>query len=145
VVSTTATHVEDIHYLHSHTFSTHFILMWEWTVRLPHAELARSTDGLVATSSMRARSFQRGMVIQVVSEEQRPSSNTPTVFSREEAEQVRAMAKNPDATLLCPRCDEALTVGPTVSHQRRGKRYMIRALTCPVCHRCLSIKDTEIR
>ena len=76
----------------------------------------------------------------MVSEEQR-SSDTPTVFSREEAEQVRAMAANPNAVLVCPRCNERLTVGPAVSHKRRGKTYMVRALTCPVCHRCLSIKD----
>ena len=81
------------------------------------------------------------MVIYMVSEDERPSSDTPTVFSREEAEQVRAMAMDPNAELVCPRCDEALSVGPVVSHKRHGKRYMIRALTCPVCHRCLSIKD----
>ena len=85
------------------------------------------------------------MVIQMVSQEKSPSSDTPTVFSREEAEQVRAMASNPDNVVVCPRCDEALTVGPGVYHQRHGKRYMIRALACPVCHRCLSIKDMPER
>lgn len=77
----------------------------------------------------------------MVSEAERPS-DTPTVFSREEAEQVRAMAADPDAVLVCPRCNERLTVGPAVSHRRHGKTYVVRALTCPVCHRCLSIKDT---
>ena len=77
----------------------------------------------------------------MVSQEDWPSSNTPTVFSKEEAEQVRAMATDPNRVAVCPRCDEALTVGPAVPHQRQGKRFMIRALTCPACHRCLSIKD----
>lgn len=77
----------------------------------------------------------------MVSQEEWPSSNTPTVFSKEEAEQVRAMALDPDREVLCPRCDEALTVGPAVPHLRQGKKFMIRAWACPVCHRCLSIKD----
>ncbi len=77
----------------------------------------------------------------MVSRKKHTSTDTPTVFSREEAERVRAMAMNPDAALVCPRCDEALTIGPAVYHQRRGERYMIRALACPACHRCLSIKE----
>jgi hypothetical protein len=81
----------------------------------------------------------------MVSKKQQPSTDTPTVYSREEAERVRAMAMRSDAAPLCPRCDEALTVGPAVYHQRHGERYMIRALTCPVCHRCLSIKDMPER
>ena len=81
----------------------------------------------------------------MVSREEQPNTDTPTVYSREEAERVRAMALNPDAALVCPRCDEALTIGPVVYHQRRGERYMIRALTCPVCHRCLSIKEMPER
>ncbi len=81
----------------------------------------------------------------MVSRSEQPSSDTPTVFSREEAERVRRMAMNPDVALVCPRCNEGLTVGPAVYHRRGGKQYMIRALTCPVCRRCLSIKDMPDR
>jgi hypothetical protein len=81
----------------------------------------------------------------MVYQEESPGSDTPTVFSREEAAQVRAMVSNPGSVVVCPRCEEALTVGPGVYHQRQGKRYVIRALTCPVCHRCLSIKDMPER
>ncbi len=81
----------------------------------------------------------------MVSQEEWPGSHTPTVYSREEAEHVRTMAMNPDLELVCPRCDEALTIGPVVYHKRHGERYMIRALTCPVCRRCLSIKGMPER
>jgi hypothetical protein len=81
----------------------------------------------------------------MVSQEDWPCSDTPTVYSREEAEHVRAMALNSDLAPVCPRCDEALTIGPKVYHQRQGERYVIRALTCPVCRRCLSIKDMPER
>jgi len=69
------------------------------------------------------------------------SDDTPTVFSREEAKQIREMAMASEKPPICPRCDEALTIGPAVQHQVRGKRYTVRALTCPICRRLLSIKD----
>jgi len=85
------------------------------------------------------------LISKIVSPEEQPTTDTATVHSREEAERVRATAMNPDAALVCPRCSEALTVGPAVYHQRGSKRYRIRALTCPACHRCLSMKEMPDR
>ena len=70
------------------------------------------------------------------------SDDTPTVFSREEATQIREMAKASDEPPKCPRCDEALEIGPVIPHTMRGKQYTVRALTCPECRRLLSIKQT---
>ena len=67
--------------------------------------------------------------------------DTPTVFSREEATQIREMIKASKEPPRCPRCDEALEIGPAALHQVRGKKYTIRALTCPVCRRLLSTKE----
>jgi len=43
----------------------------------------------------------------------------------------------------CPRCGEVLEIGPPALHQVGGKQYTVRALTCPVCHRLLSIKEAD--
>ena len=69
------------------------------------------------------------------------SDDTPTVFSREEATQIREMIEASKEPPRCPRCDEALEIGPAALHQVRGKQYTIRALTCPVCRRLLSTKE----
>ena len=70
------------------------------------------------------------------------SDDTPTVFSREEATQIREMLNASNEPPKCPRCDEALEIGPAALHQVRGKHFTVRALTCPVCRRLLSIKQT---
>ena len=77
----------------------------------------------------------------MVSDKDKSFSDTPTVFSREEANQIREMVRTSTEPPTCPRCNEALEVGPAALHEVRGKRYMVRALRCPVCHRLLSIKD----
>ena len=77
----------------------------------------------------------------MASDKDKSFSDTPTVFSREEANQIREMVRTSTEPPTCPRCDEALEVGPAALHEVRGKRYMVRALRCPVCHRLLSIKD----
>ena len=69
------------------------------------------------------------------------SDDTPTVFSREEAKQIREMMRTSREPPRCPRCDEALESGPAALHQVRGNQYTVRALTCPVCRRLLSIKQ----
>jgi uncharacterized protein with PIN domain len=69
------------------------------------------------------------------------SDDTPTVFSREEAKQIREMMRTSREPPRCPRCDEALEIGAAALHQVRGNQYMVRALTCPVCRRLLSIKQ----
>jgi hypothetical protein len=69
------------------------------------------------------------------------SDDTPTVFSREEAKQIREVVRTSAEPPRCPRCDEPLTIGPVALHQVRGEQYTVRALTCPVCRRLLSIKD----
>ena len=69
------------------------------------------------------------------------SDDTPTVFSREEARQIREMMTTSGEPPRCPRCDEALETGPAALHQVRGNQYTVRALTCPVCRRLLSIKQ----
>ena len=69
------------------------------------------------------------------------SDDTPTVFSREEATQIREMIVASKEPPRCPRCDEALEIGPAALHQVRGNQYTIRALTCPVCRRLLSTKQ----
>lgn len=69
------------------------------------------------------------------------SDDTPTVFSREEATQIREMISASKEPPRCPRCDEALEIGPAALHKVRGKQYTIRALTCPVCRRLLSTKE----
>jgi uncharacterized protein with PIN domain len=69
------------------------------------------------------------------------SDDTPTVFSREEATQIREMMKESKEPPRCPRCDEILEIGPAALHQVRGNRYTVRALTCPVCRRLLSTKQ----
>ena len=73
------------------------------------------------------------------------SDDTPAVFSREEAKQIREMVRTSTEPPRCPRCDEALRIGPVALHQLRRKQYTIRALTCPVCRRLLSIKDMPER
>jgi hypothetical protein len=70
------------------------------------------------------------------------SDDTPTVFSREEATQIREMMKATDEPPKCPRCDEALEIGPAALHRVRGNQYTVRAMTCPVCRRLLSVKQT---
>ena len=69
------------------------------------------------------------------------SDDTPTVFSREEAKQIREMMRTSREPPKCPRCDEALEIGPAALHQVRGNQYTVRALSCPVCRRLLSIKQ----
>ena len=69
------------------------------------------------------------------------SDDTPTVFSREEAKKIREMMRLSEEPPRCPRCDEALEIGPTVMHRVRDNQYTVRALTCPVCRRLLSIKQ----
>ena len=69
------------------------------------------------------------------------SDDTPTVFSREEAKQIREMISTSKEPPRCPRCDEELEIGPAALHQVRGEQYTIRALTCPVCRRLLSTKQ----
>jgi len=67
--------------------------------------------------------------------------DTPTVFSREEATQIREMIEASKEPPRCPRCDEELEIGPAALHQVRGEQYTVRALTCPVCRRLLSTKQ----
>lgn len=69
------------------------------------------------------------------------SDDTPTVFSREEATHIREMMNASEEAPRCPRCDEALEIGPAALHRVSGKEYTVRALTCPVCRRLLSIKQ----
>jgi hypothetical protein len=69
------------------------------------------------------------------------SDDTPTVFSRDEATQIREMMKASEDPPRCPRCDEALEIGPAAQHRTRNNQYTVRALTCPVCRRLLSIKQ----
>ena len=77
----------------------------------------------------------------MASDKQDSFSDTPTVFSREEAKQIREMVKASTDPPTCPRCDEVLEIGPAALHEVRSGRYTVRALRCPVCHRLLSIKD----
>jgi ribosomal protein L37AE/L43A len=77
----------------------------------------------------------------MASDKERPNGDTPTVYSREEAKQIREMVKASKDPPTCPRCDEPLTIGPAALHQVGGKEYTVRALTCPVCRRLLSIRD----
>jgi hypothetical protein len=69
------------------------------------------------------------------------SGKTPASYSREEAAHIRARALNPDLEIVCPRCGEALIIGPPLHQERRRGRHVIRLLTCHACHRCLSISD----
>ncbi len=71
------------------------------------------------------------------------SDDTPTVFSREEAKQIREAWTSSDEPPKCPRCGAVLEIGPPALHQVRGKEYTVRALTCPVCRRLLSVKDSS--
>ncbi len=67
------------------------------------------------------------------------SSKTAPHYSRQEAAHIRAQAMNPDLEVVCPRCGQALDIGPAVFQvDRRGGRA-IRSLTCHTCHRCISI------
>ncbi len=73
------------------------------------------------------------------------SEDTPTVYSREEADQIREMVRTSTEPPRCPRCDEALKIGPVALHQVRRKQYTVRALSCPVCRRLIMIKDMSER
>jgi hypothetical protein len=77
------------------------------------------------------------------SDEKQPNTNTPSVFSREEATQIRERMRTSTEPPKCPRCGEVLEIGPPALHQVGGKHYTVRALTCPVCHRLLSIKEAD--
>lgn len=69
------------------------------------------------------------------------NSDTPSVFSREEANQIREMVRTSNGPPTCPRCGEPLAIGPAAVHQARGKQFTVRALTCRACHRLLSIRE----
>jgi len=69
------------------------------------------------------------------------NNHTPSVFSREEANKIREMVRDSTASPTCPRCGERLEIGPPALHQTRDKQFTVRALTCPVCHRLLSIRE----
>jgi hypothetical protein len=71
----------------------------------------------------------------MVSQEEWPGSHTPTVYSREEAEHVRTMAMNPDLELVCPRCDEALTIGKACPKDGSGGKVIMRRTVSQSAHR----------
>jgi tRNA(Ile2) C34 agmatinyltransferase TiaS len=77
------------------------------------------------------------------SDKKQPNTNTPSVFSREEATQIRELVRTSAEPPKCPRCGETLEIGPPALHQVGGKQYTVRALTCPACHRLLSIRETN--
>jgi hypothetical protein len=68
-------------------------------------------------------------------------SHTLTPYSREDEARIRARAKNPDLALVCPLCVASLCVGPPIQEGQ----HMIRLLACPICRRCLRIKDMPER
>jgi hypothetical protein len=68
-------------------------------------------------------------------------SHTLTPYSREEGARIRATAMNPDLALVCSRCGRPLTVGPPFQEGQ----HMIQVLACPICRRCLTVKDMPER
>lgn len=64
---------------------------------------------------------------------------TPVTFTAEEAERIKQAVRTKTPDLHCPRCDHDLAYGPGV----RYEGHTIRELYCPVCHRCLMIRDFE--
>lgn len=77
----------------------------------------------------------------MVSHQDHSFGDTPAVYSREEVAHIRASAMNPELPLLCPRCGEGLKVGAAIHCQSHGAGHTARLLFCPVCHRCVTVKD----
>jgi uncharacterized protein with PIN domain len=81
----------------------------------------------------------------MASGKEKSNDDTPTVYSHEEAKQIRKLVRTSKEPPRCPRCDEALKIGPEALHQVGGKEYTVRALSCPVCRRLVSIKNMPKR
>jgi hypothetical protein len=79
--------------------------------------------------------------LMAVSDKEHSNGDTPSVFSREEAGKIREMVRSSTEPPTCPRCGEQLEIGPPALHQTRDRQFTVRALTCPVCHRLLSIRE----
>ena len=68
-------------------------------------------------------------------------NHTLTPYSRGEEARIRARAMNPDLELVCPRCGTSLHVGPPFQEGQ----HVIQVLACPICRRCLTVKDLPER
>lgn len=65
--------------------------------------------------------------------------DTPVVFAREEAAQIRDMLTKPNARVLCPLCNGELTVsGPVSAGESVGPVFHV---VCSPCRRHVAIRD----
>jgi hypothetical protein len=67
--------------------------------------------------------------------------HTPATYSAAEARSIREAFAQADARLMCPRCDEELSVSPTVV----GHGGMLQEVSCPSCNRCVIMRGLPER
>ena len=67
------------------------------------------------------------------------NQDTPVMFAREEALQIREMLAKPGTPLLCPRCNGDLTVsGPVSAGKTVGPVFHV---VCTPCRRHAAVRD----
>ena len=67
------------------------------------------------------------------------NKDTPVMYAKEEAVQIREMLADPDTKPVCPRCSEDLQVsGPVSAGERVGPVYHV---VCRPCRRHAAIRD----
>jgi len=70
------------------------------------------------------------------------NKDTPVMYAREEAAQIREMLAQADATPACPRCDGELNVsGPVSAGEAVGPVYHV---VCKPCRRHAAIRDMPV-
>ena len=67
------------------------------------------------------------------------SRPTPLPYSPEDAERIRQMLATPGAKIICPQCDEELTMGLPIAG--RGTIVLAWDVHCPSCGRSLVVRD----
>ncbi len=65
--------------------------------------------------------------------------HTPLPYSPDHAERIRQMFATPGAKIVCPQCDEELTMGLPIAGG--GTIELVWDVHCPSCGRSLVVRD----
>jgi transcription elongation factor Elf1 len=70
------------------------------------------------------------------------NKDTPVMFAKEEASQIREMLAESATPLVCPRCNEMLRVsGPVSAGENVGLVYHV---VCTPCRRHAAVRDVPV-